>query len=306
MVLAFWMGAIATLLRTNFRVPQPVYTAISIYLLLAIGIKGGGELRHAGLLAILLPSLATLLLGIVTPLTSYVIARRLAKLDRINAAALAAHYGSVSAVTFLAAQQFCKSLSVPCEGFMPSLIPLLEVPAIIIALTVVRLRTGGPCSLRTVVHEVVTGPSVLLMISGVVIGFAAGPERLKPIEPFYVSGFPGALVLFLFELGMVAAEELPVLLGQGVRLGIFATMVPLLHGLLGVVAGRIIGLSEGGCGVLGAMAASASYIAAPAAVRIALPEANPSLYLGCSLGITFPFNLTLGIPIYFTFSRMLA
>ncbi|MGB9692444.1 MAG: sodium-dependent bicarbonate transport family permease, partial [Candidatus Sumerlaeaceae bacterium] len=158
---------------------------------------------------------------------------------------------------------------------------------------------------RDVIHEVVTGPSVLLMVSGILIGYIAGPERLKPVEPFFVSGFPGALVLFLFELGMVAAEELPVMLRHGLKLGLFAVLVPLFHGVLGVAFGKVAGLSEGGCGVLGTMAASASYIAAPAAVRIALPEANPSLYLGCSLGITFPFNLTLGIPLFFGFSHML-
>jgi hypothetical protein len=272
MVLAFWLGVGATLLRTNFRVPQPVYTALSIYLLFAIGIKGGGELRHAGLLAIVLPVLATLALGLITPLTAYAVARRFVQLDRPNAGALAAHYGSVSAVTFLAAQQFCRSLRVPCEGFMPSLIALLEVPAIIVALALVQIREGRDSSLRDVIHEVVTGPSVLLMVSGILIGYIAGPERLKPVEPFFVSGFPGALVLFLFELGMVAAEELPVMLRHGLKLGLFAVLVPLFHGVLGVAFGKVAGLSEGGCGVLGTMAASASYIAAPAAVRIALPE----------------------------------
>ncbi len=298
-VLAFALGMLATLLRSPIGFPEELYRALSIYLLLAIGLKGGVELRHASLAQLWAPALATVLLGLITPVSAYGILRRLGRFDRINAAAIAAHYGSVSAVTFIAAQSFGRSLGVPEEGFMPTLVALLEVPAIVVALLLVRMRTPGAASWSEALHEVLTGPSVFLLLGGVGVGYLAGPERFAAVAPFFVSGFQGALVLFLLELGMVAARRLRDLRRVGPFLIGFGVLVPMLHGALGVLLGSWAGLSVGGSAVLGAMVASASYIAAPAAVRIALPEANPTYYLTASLGITFPFNLTLGIPLYF-------
>jgi hypothetical protein len=165
--------------------------------------------------------------------------------------------------------------------------------------------TEGGVGWSTALHEVLTGRSIVLLVGGLVMGWIAGPERMEPVNPFFVAGFQGALTLFLLEMGLVAARRLRDLREAGVMLVVFGTLVPLVHGALGVWGGLLSGLSVGGAAVLGTMVASASYIAAPAAVRIALPEAKPSLYLTASLGITFPFNLVLGIPVYFALARMI-
>ncbi len=302
-VLAFALGVVAQLIRSDLSFPEPLYQALSIYLLLAIGLKGGAELSHTPWAVVLWPALVTLLLGMLTPVTSYIVLRKIGRMDRINAAAIAAHYGSVSAVTFIAAQTFGQLQGTPAEGFMPALVAMLEVPAIVVALMIVFLRSNRHGSWRQGLHEVLTGRSVLLLVGGVVIGYLSGMEGLKQVEPFFVNGFKGALTLFLLEMGLVAARRLRDLKKVGAFLIGFGICMPIVHGVLGVVLGSWAGLSEGGSAVLGAMVASASYIAAPAAVRISLPEANPTYYLTASLGITFPFNLTLGIPLYFALAH---
>lgn len=302
-VLAFVLGVVAQLIRSDLSFPEPLYQALSIYLLLAIGLKGGAELSQTPWAVVLWPALVTLLLGMLTPVTSYIVLRKIGRMDRINAAAIAAHYGSVSAVTFIAAQTFGQLQGTPAEGFMPALVAMLEVPAIVVALMIVFLRSNRHGSWRQGLHEVLTGRSVLLLVGGVVIGYLSGMEGLKQVEPFFVGGFKGALTLFLLEMGLVAARRLRDLKKVGAFLIGFGICMPIVHGVLGVVLGSWAGLSEGGSAVLGAMVASASYIAAPAAVRISLPEANPTYYLTASLGITFPFNLTLGIPLYFALAH---
>jgi len=302
-VLAFALGIVAQLIRSDLSFPEPLYQALSIYLLLAIGLKGGAELSHTHWAVVLKPAFVTLLLGMLTPITSYVVLRKIGRMDRINAAAIAAHYGSVSAVTFIAAQTFGQLQGTPAEGFMPALVAMLEVPAIVVALMIVFLRSNHHGSWRDGLHEVLTGRSVVLLIGGLLIGYLSGMEGLKQVEPFFVSGFKGALTLFLLEMGLVAARRLRDLRKVGAFLIGFGILMPIVHGVLGVVLGSWAGLSEGGSAVLGAMVASASYIAAPAAVRISIPEANPTYYLTASLGITFPFNLTLGIPLYFALAH---
>jgi hypothetical protein len=302
-VLAFALGIVAQLIRSDLSFPEPLYQALSIYLLLAIGLKGGAELSHTHWAVVLKPAFVTLLLGMLTPITSYVVLRKIGRMDRINAAAIAAHYGSVSAVTFIAAQTFAQLQGTPVEGFMPALVAMLEVPAIVVALMIVFLRSNHHGSWRDGLHEVLTGRSVVLLIGGLLIGYLSGMEGLKQVEPFFVSGFKGALTLFLLEMGLVAARRLRDLRKVGAFLIGFGILMPIVHGVLGVVLGSWAGLSEGGSAVLGAMVASASYIAAPAAVRISIPEANPTYYLTASLGITFPFNLTLGIPLYFALAH---
>jgi uncharacterized protein len=318
-VLAFALGMIAALIRSDLEFPEALYHTLTIYLLLAIGLKGGIALAATPLSAIALPLLATLVLGVVTPLTAYAILRFMGRMDRINAAAIAAHYGSVSAVTFLAAQTFAVTTGVATEGYLPALVAVLEVPAIVVALLMVGRREGattasvvsghGPVvggGWNAALREVLTGRSVLLLLGGVAIGYVAHPSGLATVEPFFIGLFPGALTLFLLELGMVAARRLRELRKVGPFLLGFGIVVPVLHGALGVWAGQLAGLSPGGSAILGAMVASASYIAAPAAVRVALPEANPAYYLTAALGITFPFNLTIGIPLYFAFARWMA
>jgi hypothetical protein len=298
-VLAFALGIAAKLLKSDLEIPKPLYQGLSIYLLLAIGLKGGVELSKTSLDAFIGPASVTLLLGVLTPLIAYIILRYLGRMDMINSSAIAAHYGSVSAVTFIAAISYVESLGYSPEGFMPTLVALLEVPGIIVALLIPQLSNGGNGSFKKALHEVVTGSSIILLLGGLVIGFVAGPVKFESVEPFFVSGFQGALVLFLLELGMVTARRLSDLKKVGVFLLGFGILVPILHGVLAIWLGLMVGLSVAGATVLAAMVSSGSYIAAPAAVRIALPKANPSYYLTASLGITFPFNITIGIPIYY-------
>lgn len=310
-VLAFGLGMLAALVKSDLEFPEALYHALTIYLLLAIGLKGGIALAATPLHEIALPLVATVALGVLTPLTAFAVLRWVGRIDTINAAAIAAHYGSVSAVTFLAAQTFAATVGDVVEGYLPALVAVLEVPAIIVALLLVGRRTdaaaarvGGGWS--AAVREVLTGRSIILLLGGVIIGFLADPAALSTVEPFFIGLFPGALTLFLLELGMVAARRLRDLRAVGPFLLGFGVVMPVLHGFLGVVVGQYAGLSPGGSAVLGTMVASASYIAAPAAVRIALPQANPAYYLTSALGVTFPFNLAFGIPLYFAFARWFA
>ena len=305
-VLAFVLGIVATLVRSDLRFPEELYTALSIYLLLAIGLKGGVALSETPLAEFAGPALITLALGVAVPLWSYVILRRLGRFGVADAAALAAHYGSVSAVTFIASLAFVQAVGAPAEGFMPTLVALLEVPAIIIALLLARTQGGGGRGgWGEVLHEVLAGRSILLLLGGLIIGALAGKQGLKPVTPFFVDLFQGALTLFLLDMGMVAARRFGDLRRVGAFLLGFGVIMPVLHGALGVWLGSLVGLSLGGSTVLGVLAASASYIAAPAAVRIALPEANPSYYLTAALAITFPFNLTIGIPLYYALAGLI-
>ena len=305
-VLAFVLGALAVAVKSDLEIPEPLYQALSIYLLLAIGLKGGVALSETPLADVIGPVLVTLVLGIVTPIIAYNVLRRLGRMDRTNAAALAAHYGSVSAVTFIAALAVANAAGVPAEGFMPALVAVLEVPAIIVGLLIAYARGDRAGSWQHALREVVTGRSIVLLVGGMAIGWIAGPSGIEPVAPFFVSGFQGALLLFLLDMGMSAARRLRDLKAVGPFLVAFGIVMPLVHGALGVWAGGLAGLSVGGAAVLGAMVSSASYIAAPAAVRVGLPEANPAYYLTASLGITFPFNLTVGIPVYLALARWLA
>jgi uncharacterized protein len=302
-ILMFVLGIGASLLRSDLRLPESIYNALAIYLLLAIGLKGGVELHKTPVLEFLWPSLITLFLGILTPITAYNILRRLGKFDRLNASAIAAHYGSVSAVTFIVAVSFAQMSGYETEGFMPALVAVLEVPAIVVALMIAYTRDKRAGSWQDALHEVLAGRSILLLAGGLIIGWITGPAGFESISPFFESGFQGALALFLLEMGIITARRLEGLREVGVFLIIFGITVPVLHGVIAIFLGSLSGLSLAGSAVLGAMVSSASYIAAPAAVRIALPEANPTLYLTASLGITFPFNITLGIPIYFAIAE---
>ncbi len=303
-VLAFGLGAVARWIKSDLELPPAVSSALSIYLLFSIGLKGGIALSVTPVSEVAWPALVTLVLGGVTPLIAYAVAR--IRYDEPNAAALGAHYGSVSAVTFIAAQTAATAAGTPAEGFLPALVALLEVPAIVVALMTLSIRSGRAASWKAALREVLIGKSIVLLLGGLAIGAIAGPEGTASVEPFFVVAFQGALTMFLLELGIVAASRVRELRGSGWFLVGFGIGVPLGHGALGVAAGSLAGMSVGGAAVLGAMVASASYIAAPAAVRIAVPEANPSLYLGGALGITFPFNLAIGIPLFLELARRLA
>ena len=303
-VLAFVLGFVATLLRSDLRFPEQVTSFLSSYLLFAIGLKGGLRLREAEVADLLAPVGMTVVLGLLTPLLAYLVGRRWLRLDVANAASIAAHYGSVSAVTFTAAESFARSAGTLGEGFMPALVALLEIPGIIVALVIAGRALGGR-SIGKALHEVVTGKSVVLLLGGLVIGTVSPLESVAKVEPFFVDLFTGFLCFFLLDLGTLAGQRIADIRRSGMRLLTAAVAMPVTFGVLGVAAGTTAGLSVGGATVLGTMAASASYIAAPAAVRVGLPEADLGYSLGAALGLTFPFNLIIGIPLYAEFAELL-
>ncbi len=302
-VLAFALVVFAHWLRSDLEIPDALYQGISIYLLFAIGLKGGVAVAETPMITLLGPISITVLLGLITPITAFYVLKHFAGLDRTNASAAAAHYGSVSAVTFVAAIEAARNSGIPAEGFMPALVAVLEVPGIIIALLFARQQRGG--GIRAAVHELVVGKSIFLMIGGLLIGALCGPAKIETVAPFFIDPFKGVLCLFLLELGMVAARRTRDVLEAGWKLVAAGCILPLAHGALGTIAGVAVGLSPGGAAVLGAMAGSASYIAAPAAVRMALPKASPGIYLTLALGITFPFNLAVGIPCLIALAKYL-
>ncbi|MFZ9805304.1 MAG: sodium-dependent bicarbonate transport family permease [Ilumatobacteraceae bacterium] len=304
-VLAFVLGAVAVRLKSDLRFPESITSLLSTYLLLAIGLKGGLRLRDASLDDLVMPIIATVALGIITPTVSFFVARKFLRFTTTDAAAIAAHYGSVSAVTFTAAETFARSAGTLGEEYLAALVALLEVPGIIVALVIASRALGGK-SMKSAVHEVVTGRSIVLLIGGVAIGLIVNGDSAAVVEPLFVGLFPGVLVLFLLDLGVLAGERLERIRAAGWRLIVYAIALPVLFGVLGVLAGTWVGLSVGGVTVLATMAASASYIAAPAAVRVGLPDADQGLVLGAALGVTFPFNLVLGIPLYAELAGRLA
>lgn len=308
-VLAFLLGMVARWVKSDLEIPAAIYQALSIYLLFAIGLKGGVALAQTSLSDLLGPLGMTLLLGVVTPFSAFFLLSTFGRLDRIDAGATAAHYGSVSAVTFLAALEAVKIANLEADGFLPALVAVLEVPGIIVGLLLARPRNNGGnaggATLKEAVHEVVAGKSIFLLIGGTIIGALSGPQKFESVAPFFAAPFKGALCLFLLELGMVAAKRLGDLREAGWRLIVCGIVLPLVHGLLGTLGGHFSGMEPGGAAVLGAMVGSASYIAAPAAVRIALPQASPGIYLTLALGVTFPFNLSIGIPLFLAFAQFL-
>lgn len=306
--LSFALGIFARLVKSEFSLPADIYTGLGIYLLFALGLKGGVELAKEPLGVIVLPVLVTLLLGCVRPLTSYAVLRRVGRFNTADSAGIAAHYGSVSAVTFIAALTFLDGMDEPVEGYLPTLLALLESPGIHIALAIGALKQADRTeSMGSVLHEVLTGRTMILLVGGLVVGYAMAPAAWDQVSLFYDGPiFKGALCLFLLEMGVVAGERLGDLRRSGLFLLGFGVVMAVIHGALGVGLGLVAGLSPGGATVLGAMSASASYIAAPPAVRMTLPSANPTLSLTSSLAITFPFNIILGIPLYYQIALWLS
>jgi len=304
-VLAFVLGLLAVAVKSDLRLPEALYQGLSIYLLLGIGIKGGVALSEANVNEVALPILGTLALGVTIPVLAFWVVGKLTKLDAVNRGALAAHYGSTSLVTFSAALIFLDSQAVQYEGFVTTLLAILEIPGIVVGLLLASRGLGRGLNWGESLREILTSKSIVLLAGGLFLGFITGATGYQKVEPFFGGLFTGVLALFLLEMGIVAGRRLPDVKEAGVGLVAFSLGFPLLAGTLGVFVGEVTGLSLGGSVVLGILAASASYIAAPAAVRLALPEASPGVYLTASLGITFPFNLIFGIPIMFALGNLL-
>ena len=308
-VLFFALGLLAAVAKSDLKFPEPLYAGLTIYLLVAIGFKGGVAIAEAGLGKVWLPALAAMVLGAIIPLWTYPLLRGVGRMGAVDAAAIAAHYGSVSAVTFIAATNYLKAINQPFEHYATAFLAVMESPAILVGVVLGKLaqgRNGGTAaSLKTAMHEALFGRSIFLLIGALVVGALCGQPGMQKVEPFFVTPFQGVLALFLLEMGIVAGRRLGDLKKVGPFLLVFGVVVPLINGALGVWLGKLTGLELGGATLLGVLSASASYIAAPAAIRMSLPEANPTLYLTSSLAITFPFNITLGIPIYLEIARKL-
>ncbi len=306
-VLSFALGVAAALARSDLSVPEAAAKALSLYLLFAIGFKGGASVAEHGVHTVLaMTMLAGTVLSAVIPLIAFSILRVISRLSRVDAAAVAAHYGSISIVTFVAATTVLTSKGMEAEGFMVAVAAVMETPAIFVGLL---LATGAVAGTPTgpgwkklepqLLREVALNGSIVMLVGAFVIGWITGPAGLAEIESFIVAPFKGVLCLFLLDMGLVA--------GRGLRQGmaylsppvvIFGLVMPLIGAALGTATGAALGLSAGGVALLATLSGSASYIAVPAAMRVALPAAKPAIYLTLSLGITFPFNLILGIPMY--------
>lgn len=300
--LSFLLGAIATFIRSDLEIPEPVIRIMAIFLLFSIGLQGGQELaevRFADIAAGL--GLTMVLIGLL-PLIAFLIARRLIGLDVPNAAGVAALYGSVSSVTFVVARAFAESQGTPMEAYVTGLVALMELATLMalfygrFALSRTSRSEGG---LGEILMETLRGRGLVLLGGGLFIGWAIGEANFERISPFFVDLFRGVLVLFLLEMGMAAARQLREFAAVGPRMVVFGIAVPMLNASIATLLATLIGLPLGSTFVLGAVAASASYIDAPAAVRATFPSANPGIYLTSSLGITFPFMLILGVPIVY-------
>ena len=303
-VVAFVIAVLAGLARFEVRLPEALPPTLATFLLFAIGLKGGRSLAATTPGDLAGPLLAALVIGLVTPVIAFAIMRGFVRLDRVDAAGVAAHYGSVSAVTFIVALTVVESQGIPAEGVLAGLLGVLEVVGIVVGLALAS-RAGSGTSWSTALSEIVRGRSITMLLLGIAVGLVVGDARLAPVDPLFVGLFQGALVLFLLEMGAIAAERLREVAQVGMRLVIAALVVPVVNGTLGAALGAAAGLSTGGVAVLATLAASASYIAAPAAVRIALPEADPAISISASLGITFPFNLIVGIPLFVWMATLL-
>jgi hypothetical protein len=298
-VLFFLLGALAGFARSDLAVPEAVAKGISLYLMMSIGLRGGGEVAEAGFSHdMLLAAGAGLLLSFLLPLPAFGLLRRVGRLDRTNAAAVAAHYGSVSVVTFATGSEILRHAGMPPAGFMVAVLALMETPAIITGLLLARSKTDNLGSRGGLLHETFLNGSVVLLLGSFLIGLVSGSTGLWPIMPFFDVLFRGMLCIFLLDMGLIAARRLLDRRALTVRTAALALVLPLLNGSLGVVLGIELGLDAGSAAALGILAGSASYIAVPAVMRLALPDADPGLYLGMSLAVTFPFNLTIGIAYY--------
>jgi len=310
-VLFFLLGLFARLVKSDLRLPEALYETLSIYLLLAIGLKGGIELSKQPMLELLPQILACMALGFSIPLVLTPLLRLLG-FSRVDAASLAAHYGSVSVVTFAVASAYLVAQGEPAESHAALWVAIMEAPGIVAGILLARLgvtgKDGRPAprvAWGELAHDVFLGKSVLLLAGGLVIGAVMGEAGTAPIAPVFMAPFKGVLALFLLELGLVAGGRLGELKRYGMRLVGFALLIPPVLAVAGALTGLALGLSTGGIAIFATLAASASYIAAPTAMRMAVPEANAALSITAALGITFPFNIVLGVPLYLELARWL-
>ena len=307
-ILFFVLGLLAAFARSDLSIPEAIAKGMSLYLMAAIGLKGGVAVAKSGLNA----EIGTaLLLGLAAsfalPFAVYAVLRAFARLDQVNAGAVAAHYGSVSVVTFVTANEMLGSGGLPVAGYMVAVLAVMETPAILSGLLLAR-RGSVDTGQRPgeMLREVFLNASVVLLLGSFAIGFIAGPQRYKDVQPLFESGFKGVLCLFLLDMGLIAARRLMATRALTWRLVALAVLFPLVNGMVGLIAGHLVGLDGGTLAAFAVLCASASYIAVPAAMRLALPQADPGIYLSMSLSVTFPFNILINIGLIAAATRMLA
>jgi len=304
-ILFFVLGFIAAALKSDLSIPEAFAKAMSIYLMAAIGLKGGVEVANSGVTAEVAAAAATgLTLSFLLPVLAFALLRQFGGLSKVDAGAVAAHYGSVSVVTFVTAKEILTGQGLGPAGYMVAVLALMETPAIITGLMLARRgdNDAGENS-STPWHEVLTNASVMILVGSFIIGAIAGSDGFAPIKPLFDTGFRGVLCLFLLDMGLIAARRLMQSRKMNLRLVTLAILIPMLNGAIGTVAGTVVGLDVASAATLGILAASASYIAVPAAMRLALPKADPGIYLSMSLGVTFPFNIIFGISIFAAFAK---
>lgn len=306
--LAFLLGIIATLIRSDLEIPEPVIRIFAIFLLFSIGLQGGRELATADLTNVTGAAIVTLLVVVFLPLVLFLVARYVIRLSIVDAAGVAALYGSVSSVTFIVARSYAEAAGMPMEGYVTGLVALMEL-GILVALFYGRFALSRSVGTRGVplgslLMETLRGRGLLLLGGGLVIGAASGETNFTTIEPFFVDLFRGVLVLFLLEMGMTAGRQLKDFARVGGRMLAFGILMPMVNGFVVSGLATFAGLPVGSAFVMAVVAASASYIDAPAAVRATFPEANPSIYLTASLGITFPFMLLADVPLVWQMTVM--
>lgn len=304
-ILFFLLGVFAGISKSDLKIPGVLYESLSIFLLLAIGLKGGVALSKYDPSTLLDVALVILLVSCLIPIGAFYCSKILGGYSQADAGSLAAHYGSVSVVTFAVATSLLMKQSIEAEGYMTVFLVLLEIPGLLLGIFLAKLG-ASKASWGHLIHEILTGKSIVLLVGGLLIGYASGETGLASISPLFFGLFKGVLAIFLLEMGLVTAGRIGDIKKQGTFLLLFGVLFPIVSGTLGVITGWSLGMSIGGMTLLATLYASASYIAAPAAVRMAVPEANPSTSIAASLGVTFPFNISLGIPLYLFLSEQLA
>ena len=297
-ILFFVFGVLAGMVRAELHLPSQVYDFVSMLLLITIGLKGGIELAKQPAISLLPQVVSIVAMGLILPLIAFPVLHWLLAFSRVDSASIAAHYGSVSVGTFAVVIAYMDSQAIAYEQHMALFVVLLEIPAILVGVLLAR-GLSKHMHWGALGREILLGKGVVLLVGGLLIGWVAGTEGLVAIKPLFFDLFKGILALFLLEMGLIAASQLSSLKKFGLKLVVFGIGMPLVSALIGVLLGSWLGLSAGGTAILATLAASASYIAVPAAMRISLPEANPTLSLTASLGITFPFNILIGIPCYY-------
>lgn len=285
-------------LKSDLELPKAFLEALTIFLLLSLGLKGGVAISKSDPVALLVPALGLILGALALTLVAFMALRRWGRLSRIDAAATAAHYGSVSVITFVVAQAYLTRVNEPFSAQMSFFLAVLEVPALILAAALGKREEASPGHWAEFTRELLFGKSVLLLLGGMVIGAFAGADGVKPLAPLFFDLFKGVVCFLLLELGVTTARQFPELRKSGVFLAVFGVLFPLMAAVLGTMIARLLGFNTGDQTLTAVLFASASYIAAPSAMRVALPHANLGLAIAPVVAVTFPFNVVFGIPLY--------